>query len=363
MSLNQRILAWSFCLACLVGLAAADRVWLAPVVWQGRSWRYASAEGRVQSAEVVRVGETEEDGVQYRLELTYQFSAAGRAWTGHRVRYGMEEETDECCPNARQTLAGRYPAGVLVPVYYNPRDPADCLLIRGWQGRDLLVLGWFVPLHVLAGWFLAFLVAQTTRGAAACVAGGVRILRAGGMVRARLTMDPLTAGLQAFLVATLAGTAILAGSNSGNPSMTAMEIAWLGFVFAGVVVGVCHREDVRAGKYDLVVDPAAGTLVLPVTQGRLRRVRVPLAEVTALRVERVEIKDSEGGPSTYQYAPTLFHRDGPAAGECLAKWTSERRARSFVAWLREYLPPPGQVKRSAEVPSTTAAGAQASAAA
>jgi Protein of unknown function (DUF3592) len=70
--------------------------------------------------------------------LGYEFSVAGRPYVGSRL--GLNTEYGGVDIGA---LVARYPVGAIVPVYYNPADPNDCLLDpfanRGLSG-DVLKL-------------------------------------------------------------------------------------------------------------------------------------------------------------------------------------------------------------------------------
>jgi hypothetical protein len=57
--------------------------------------------------------------------VEYVFSANGRAWRGNRISIG----DDTGGAHTEATLA-RFPVGATVPVFYDPADPAHCVLIR-----------------------------------------------------------------------------------------------------------------------------------------------------------------------------------------------------------------------------------------
>ena len=57
--------------------------------------------------------------------VEYEFSVGGRTWRGDRISIGE----DSGGANTEATL-GRYPVGTVVSVYYDPGNPANCVLER-----------------------------------------------------------------------------------------------------------------------------------------------------------------------------------------------------------------------------------------
>ena len=57
--------------------------------------------------------------------VEYEFSVGGRTWRGDRISIG--EDTGGA--NTEATLR-RYPVGATVSVYYDPGNPANCVLVR-----------------------------------------------------------------------------------------------------------------------------------------------------------------------------------------------------------------------------------------
>jgi hypothetical protein len=57
--------------------------------------------------------------------VEYEFTANGRAWRGNRISIGE----DSGGANSEATLA-RFKVGTTVPVFYDPKDPSHCVLVR-----------------------------------------------------------------------------------------------------------------------------------------------------------------------------------------------------------------------------------------
>jgi hypothetical protein len=113
----------------LILIAAIVKTWQAR---EARSWPQVPGKVVTSVAEVreVRVSDDErEDG--YRMEsrnfanVTYEYSVAGKKLRNNRVSIGEDLGNFEVA----ETLA-KYPAGAIVPVYYNPRHPNEAVLER-----------------------------------------------------------------------------------------------------------------------------------------------------------------------------------------------------------------------------------------
>jgi hypothetical protein len=97
-----------------------------------RAAAWPSAMGRIvrsQNEEQRHTNEADQVTVTSVAMVEYEFTVAGRTWRGDRVSLG---ET----PNTDATLE-RYPVGTIVEVFYDPADPANCVLERDpWSGRN-----------------------------------------------------------------------------------------------------------------------------------------------------------------------------------------------------------------------------------
>lgn len=97
-----------------------------------RANAWPSAMGRVvRSANEEQRHTSEDDQVTVSsvAVVEYEFAVAGRTWRGSRVSLGE-------LPNTDATLE-RYPVGTIVQVFYDPADPANCVLERDpWNGRN-----------------------------------------------------------------------------------------------------------------------------------------------------------------------------------------------------------------------------------
>ena len=101
----------------------------AKVIETRRAASWLQTDGRIVRSDVEarrhRIGNGPET-VTNVPALEYEFSALGQNWRGRRIAIG--EDTGGA--NTEATLA-RYPVGRDVTVFYDPADPANCVLERG----------------------------------------------------------------------------------------------------------------------------------------------------------------------------------------------------------------------------------------
>jgi hypothetical protein len=122
-------------------LLAAALIWIQLQNRRIRSWRQAN--GRIVSAQAVArtirrerhrtegaPGHTDfitDETIETRnfAEVIYEFAVAGKTYRGSRIDLG----TDSGNVAVAETLK-RYPAGAIVAVFYDPANPAQCILER-----------------------------------------------------------------------------------------------------------------------------------------------------------------------------------------------------------------------------------------
>jgi hypothetical protein len=96
--------------------------------------------------------------------ITYVYWVSGREFSGHRLNFDVRQlEYDEA-----KAIVQRYPPGANVRVYYDPRNPSDCVLEPGMQPStmDLPVCA-----LVLAGIGLLFLLLYSSGKGVRSVSG------------------------------------------------------------------------------------------------------------------------------------------------------------------------------------------------
>ncbi len=93
---------------------------------------WPSAEGRIVSAEAETVARDKSKRT-YAPSVTYTFSVEGRQFNGSRVTLVPRNSIN--LASVQATLAN-YPVGGTVSVFYDPRDPANCVLSTATNGNE-----------------------------------------------------------------------------------------------------------------------------------------------------------------------------------------------------------------------------------
>ena len=127
---------------------------------------WPSAPGKIIASSVEKHRSSRSNGrssTTYHAEIRYAFSVDGRSLTGSRVAYGDYGSSD---PDHAREIAGRYPVGKPVTVYYMPENPEESLLEPGlkWQA-------WMMPAFGLVFFFVGGLMAVLLPKAMAKVEG------------------------------------------------------------------------------------------------------------------------------------------------------------------------------------------------
>jgi hypothetical protein len=291
---------------------------------------YPAVEGEVLHCELKSFGDASATSDAFNLEVAYEVQ--GRRYTGDCPAYFRMWSQ----PGARQFVA-EHPAGSRCPVYYNPSDPADAVLVLGIEG-DMLALDLFLTpfnLIMVGGWhwlIASFYRRHFTRHV---LPVGARLFDYGTELRVRLPRVPpfaaaaVTAGLASFFA--IFPIAFLCEFTP--PPALALGVQGL-ILGAALVVYVLSALHVYSGKTDLVIDLLDQALVLPQTFGRKEPVLIPFSDLAAVDVVTAQ---TSGSNSSSLYAPTVrWHEpDGTTKEAKLAEWNDEHQAKDFAAWLRE----------------------------
>jgi len=254
-----------------------------------------------------------------------------RTFFGERLRYlnppnGLD---------AANSLVSANPVGGTLPVFYNPSDPTDSLLLPGIDGRDLMLGVFLAPFNAIMLGFWLWIGGWLRERLFRPVAGGVKIIRCGTTIRVRL---PAFSAAGWGLVATgglgFVSTFVVGFSTGMQPSIGLVTV-FIGVVYlGGAGVYSWRRWKIGTGFEDLVFNESARTLELPPTCGRKQRVTANIADIEGLTVEKIMHTTSKGGVS-FSYAPTISLHG--ARVEKLADWRDRVKANDFADWLKKQL--------------------------
>ena len=307
---------------------------------QVRATGYAQVPGVITHSKVdVRRG----DDTTYGIDVRYDYRVGRETFTGHRYRYGDMSSSDDY---AEQVVAA-LPIGKQVPVYYDPYNPADSVLLTGVQGSDLFMLLFLMPFNavMLLGW--SFVASNLYRRRKDLPAAGVPMIRRG--TRIHLELDAL--GPLGVMIATggmLGFFAIfpIAFVSRARPSLPTMAAVLTGVIGLATAAGARQWLRRQAGRGALVLDEFKRTVSLPRTFGRTQDVDIAFEAVQEIEID---IREEKGEGITWHYGPVLVFTDagGRLGREKIAEWSSREEADEFAAWLRERLEKPTSADRPA----------------
>lgn len=158
-------------------LATLVKAW---EVWRTRNWLRTT--GKVVQSSVVKRRRKDNQGTLANYpEVAYEFTVDGQRLRGNKVNV-----TPPVADTMVEEVLNRYPMGTEVEVFYNPANPADCVLEREWPfGLGLGVLSliavifgiaWGGPWLILHGQAeLAKAIPRPDRAPAVILAGGAAV--------------------------------------------------------------------------------------------------------------------------------------------------------------------------------------------
>jgi hypothetical protein len=306
-------------------VVAADYVVIDTSVRQALSVNFPYTTGKMVRSEM-GVGAMSHRGV----EIGYNYKVNGIEYTGRQYRYDDRNEAWEY-----STAIDAFPRWSARKVYYNPKNPADSLLDPGMDGCDLLQLLFATPLNIVT--LLLWVAVERSFKRRPEPAGGVRILKKPGEIRAQLpAFSPAAAALGALAIASFFAAFPVVSIGGFAPTLGTMGVIWsvvLGITVAAFAITLKRNS---SGNYDLRIDEKSRAVTLPERSG----VRLTLArdEIVGVCVERRTTKNLSG--NHFSYVPTI-DRAGAGIGGSQVKlvrwgWT-EGKARAFAQWLGEQL--------------------------
>ncbi|MEA2710071.1 MAG: hypothetical protein QOF78_2672 [Phycisphaerales bacterium] len=115
-------------------------VWEGVPAWRSRAWPAAAGEVTHSKWEMTRNSRRDR---HYVAEIKYRYRVDGVEHTGERIGFGRFNES-----HAVRDLLRAHPGGSTIDVFYNPRRPTECTVMRG--GGPMAVLPWVCSALTLA---------------------------------------------------------------------------------------------------------------------------------------------------------------------------------------------------------------------
>lgn len=315
----MRVILGIFGLLWLLGVGAFDWIAFSGIYRQARAATYHPVQATVLESKVEE--KRGDDSTSYHPYLRYRFEAGGTVWSGDRYRCGLPESNRKL---AREIVQA-HPTGSSLQVWYDPESPSESVVDNQLSGRDAFIVMFLMPFNAVG---LGFLLApwMLWRNGP----GGVIVVREGMGWRARLKYThPLMAagaslGCFSFLAIFAVGI-----TSSMNPSPSTMKFTWLTVAALSGWAAFKAVESNRLGAGDLRIEPGR----LEYSHGGQRESR-PVSEIRAVKVKRIEKRDSDGDVS-YNYEVELELNSGER--HALHVWTGEAGAKAFAGWLEQRL--------------------------
>jgi hypothetical protein len=258
----------------------------------------------------------------------YAYEVDGRAFQGYLYQYSANSPDDVAAWSGPE-----FRVGSPVRVFYRYGSPWESVLVKGVQGRTLVMLLGSTPpsLAVLWGFFL--LVRSMRKSGLA-----VWAFEREGHTHVRLTnRTPLRMGLAGAGAVSLVLWFVVGFSMGFNsPPLTAAVLAWAFVVAAGVLTAWWWQAKLDTGLHDLILDEQARTLSLPVTAGRSTRRDLQWSDIQSVILDKQTRRGRKG--SIFESFRCMILLRGASRAELVHDWQDDQdRAANLVNWLQARL--------------------------
>ncbi|MFN3407848.1 MAG: DUF3592 domain-containing protein [Limisphaerales bacterium] len=299
---------------------------------QARTANYAETTGMVTHSAVTS-HRGSKGGVNYGVDIRYTYAVEGQTFEGRRYRHGAFNRSSDR-KWADQAVA-THAVGNPTTVFYDPRNPAEAVLHRGFLGSDVFVALFLLPFNAVMLGLWSVPAGMLWRRWRRPEAGGVVWQDDGLRFRVRLPRwSPWLAGLAATGLGAFLSIFIVGLSSGFRPGLGTAVGTLLTVLGLGLAAAWWTWREQNDGRMDLVVDRLARTVELPATHGRKSRRTLPADALSGVTVETLTRRGRKGR-TTVTFAVHL-HAQGRA--EKLVEWMDEARANAFADWLRGQLP-------------------------
>lgn len=115
-----------------------------PKSFKTKNWIEVS--GKVTDSHLVKTQKTHRSGKRitaFSANIHYEYIIDGQTYSGSKNRFSERSLNGE---KIKQTMLERFPIGATVPVYYNPNNPNESVLVKGLNTIYLFAIGIFLTL-------------------------------------------------------------------------------------------------------------------------------------------------------------------------------------------------------------------------
>ncbi|OAI42107.1 hypothetical protein AYO41_01105 [Verrucomicrobia bacterium SCGC AG-212-E04] len=335
--LFRRCIAIAFLLA---GVFLLGRDYFTTFLPQASTWFWPETTGKITQSRVLNVGDEGYRLTDSHFFVRYNYSVGGREFTG--TNYRLHSDATQGIWYAGR-LASRFPVGLSVPIYYDPRRPESSVLLRGWSSEDGQMLLLIVPLVALIvmlmwGTFYEVMALRRRPDTAGLIwrDDGRRVELDVPLVELWVAVATIVFSIP--LLTVIPFTLLVAATRN------AALFDLVGLVWAGVIALIIYlifkaRELLRSRRWRVAIDRTSGQVELPdkATNDGVTPRAIPLADVTRFLPLTMEQQRRKMAPRKY-HAALIEWRD-PGADELRQSEVFESdypwRARRVADWLEK----------------------------
>ena len=298
---------------------------------------YPTARGRVLESSIEsRPGRRRSDSATSVSRIHYAYVVEGQTYDGRRWRYGVAPSGE----GEAERLVASYPAGREIDVCYNPRDPADAILLPGVSGADAFMMLFATPFNVimLGAWAVC---SRALRN---------RLIDPAARFRRRVHYRgttpvirlPGVSPLLAAGVAALASSFVLifgvAFSTGMQPSVATVVVTLAGVAAAAIFAAYRTARSPRLGGRELVVDSVRRTVTLPLGGKQFEPETVAFGAIAGVYVDRKLVGAANRIKSARYPVELSIGRPGQAPRRLeLATFDSKGEANAMRDWVADQI--------------------------
>jgi Protein of unknown function (DUF3592) len=275
---------------------------------QFRTLSFASVNGIMDRiTETTSHSSGDNSSTTHGIDAAYEYVVHGQRYHAIRVRFAAGSSSD----NWASAFVRNHPRGTILPVFYNPANPAESVLIRGIEGSDLFLFIFLTPflMAMIGLWMLTLrtLFPNPARSFGITDHGPITRIRP-PLINA-LGAGAASLGLTSFFAIFI--IAFLAGGFHPSLRVTSLTLQFLP-LFALLVTLISFFR-IALGKCDITLDDVQQLLRAP------RNKTIPYAAITGIHV-RASAAQSSSKKASIQYG----------AFRVLLKYTLHQTAKDFV---------------------------------
>lgn len=142
-------MGWPFIIIYLALIALSTYFAIVTIPKSLKTKDWVTVQGKITDSRLVKAQHTKRTGQRitvFSATIDFEYGVDGNTYTGSRKRFADRSKDGA---KVRKAMLARFPIGETVPVYYNPNEPSEAVLVKGLAGKYIFAV--LVFLIVLAG--------------------------------------------------------------------------------------------------------------------------------------------------------------------------------------------------------------------